>query len=157
MGKYVESGDVRYDAYLRDDTQEVARAYGREVAQNTITLENVANDMLHGRKSDRTRKLVRDALRRESAEDAARLVEDELQERAYEGFNLVVADRNAAILLEWDGLLAVRNFDPGVHVVVNVGADDGRRRGELPVRRRAALRDRVPSGRKPSLNDSRDE
>jgi uncharacterized protein with NRDE domain len=94
--------------------------------------------------------LVRDALRRESAEDAARLVEDELQERAYEGFNLVVADRNAAILLEWDGLLAVRNFDPGVHVVVNVGADDdffipdarpevGRQQAENARRLRAAL------------------
>ncbi|MFC6938596.1 thioredoxin family protein [Salinirubellus sp. GCM10025818] len=28
MQEYVESGDVQYDAYLRDDTQEVARAYG---------------------------------------------------------------------------------------------------------------------------------
>jgi uncharacterized membrane protein YheB (UPF0754 family) len=41
---------------------EVARAYGREVAQNTITLENVADDMLHGRKSDRTRRMLRDVL-----------------------------------------------------------------------------------------------
>jgi len=44
---------------------EVARAYGREVAQNTITLENVARDMLHGRKSDRTRRMLRDLLRPE--------------------------------------------------------------------------------------------
>ena len=28
MVEYVESGEVGYDAYLRDDTQEVARAYG---------------------------------------------------------------------------------------------------------------------------------
>ncbi|WP_459193983.1 NRDE family protein [Halosimplex sp. J119] len=68
--------------------------------------------------------LVRDALRQPSAEDAARLVERELDERAYDGFNLVLADANAALLVEWDGdSRRVRNFDPGVHVVVNVGAD----------------------------------
>jgi uncharacterized membrane protein YheB (UPF0754 family) len=44
---------------------EVALAYGREVAENTITLENIAEDMLHGRKSDRTRRMLRDMLRPE--------------------------------------------------------------------------------------------
>ena len=44
---------------------EVARAYGREVAQTTITLENIANDLLHGRKSDRTRRMLREILRPE--------------------------------------------------------------------------------------------
>lgn len=68
--------------------------------------------------------LVGDALERDSAEEAARFVERELRERDYEGFNLVLADRNAALLLEWDGHLRVRNFDPGVHIVVNIGADD---------------------------------
>ena len=67
--------------------------------------------------------LVRDALRQPSAEEAARLVERELDERTYAGFNLVLADASAAIYLEWDGQLGVRNFRPGVHVVVNVGAD----------------------------------
>lgn len=67
--------------------------------------------------------LVRDALRQPSAEEAARLVERELDERAYAGFNLVLADASAAIYLEWEGQLGVRNFPPGVHVVVNVGAD----------------------------------
>ncbi|QCJ47756.1 MULTISPECIES: NRDE family protein [Haloprofundus] len=75
--------------------------------------------------ADRSRGLlVRDALRQESAEDAARLVERELDERSYDGFNLVVADATAAVLFEWDGRLRVSQFDPGVHVVVNVGADD---------------------------------
>ena len=74
--------------------------------------------------ADRSRGLlVRDALRQSSAEDAARLVERELDDRTYEGFNLVVADPNAALYLEYDGHLAVRNLEPGVHVVVNVGAD----------------------------------
>ncbi|MFB6073816.1 MAG: NRDE family protein [Haloarculaceae archaeon] len=67
--------------------------------------------------------LVRDALGHESAEDAARAVERAVREHEYAGFNLVVADADAAVYLEWDGLLAVRTLEPGVHVVVNVGAD----------------------------------
>lgn len=73
---------------------------------------------------DRSRGLlVRDALRHETAEDAARFVEREAEDHEFDGFNLVVADERAAVLLEWGGRLSVRNFDPGVHVVVNVGAD----------------------------------
>ncbi len=73
---------------------------------------------------DRSRGLlVREALRHRSAEDAARFVEREAQEHDYAGFNLVVADEVAAVYLEYDGALSVRNFQPGVHVVVNVGAD----------------------------------
>jgi uncharacterized protein with NRDE domain len=67
--------------------------------------------------------LVRDALRHRTAEDAIRDVERELDERSYDGFNLLAADANAAVLVEWDGRRRVRNLDPGVHVVVNVGAD----------------------------------
>ncbi|ADJ14961.1 NRDE family protein [Halalkalicoccus jeotgali] len=67
--------------------------------------------------------LVGEALERESAEDAARFVEHSVREFEYDGFNLALIDANAAILLEWNGGLRVRNFDPGVHVVVNVGAD----------------------------------
>jgi uncharacterized protein with NRDE domain len=68
--------------------------------------------------------LVRDALREPSAEAAVRLVEDAVEADEYSGFNLVLADAAAAFLLEWDGRLRVRRFDPGVHVVVNVGASD---------------------------------
>jgi len=67
--------------------------------------------------------LVRDALDHETAEEATRYVERTVEEFEYEGFNLVVADDAAAILLEWDGSLRVRTLTPGVHVVVNVGAD----------------------------------
>ena len=75
--------------------------------------------------ADRSRGLlVRDALGQSSAEAAARLVERELDDRSYDGFNLVLADPSAALYVEWDGSRrSVRNFDPGVHVVVNVGAD----------------------------------
>ncbi|QSG06532.1 NRDE family protein [Halapricum desulfuricans] len=75
-------------------------------------------------RGDRSRGLlVRDALGQESAEDAVRYVERELDARGYEPFNLVVADRTAALLVEYDGNVAVRNFDPGVHAVANTGAD----------------------------------
>jgi uncharacterized protein with NRDE domain len=65
--------------------------------------------------------LVRDALEAESAEDAARLTERVVEDDEYEGFNLVVADENAALLLEWDGQLRVRNLSPAIHVVMNTG------------------------------------
>ena len=68
-------------------------------------------------------RLVRDALGQETAEDAARLIENAVTAHEYQGFNLVVADESAAIYAEWDGQLAIENFEPGVHVVVNVGAD----------------------------------
>jgi uncharacterized protein with NRDE domain len=73
---------------------------------------------------DRSRGLlVRDALGAGTAEDAARLVERAVDADEYQGFNLVVADESAAVSLEWDGQLAVRTLEPGVHVVVNVGVD----------------------------------
>ncbi len=74
---------------------------------------------------DRSRGLlVRDALRQPDAETAARTIERTVGDHEYDGFNLVVASANAAFLFEWDGRLSVRQFDPGVHVVVNVGASD---------------------------------
>ena len=66
--------------------------------------------------------LVREALRRQGADDAARLVERDVEPGRYAGFNLVVADADAAVELAWDGRLSVRHLRPGVHVVVNVGS-----------------------------------
>jgi len=68
-------------------------------------------------------RLVADALAASSAEAAARVVEDAVADASYAGFNLVLADERAAVYCEWDGRLRVRNWRPGVHVVVNVGAD----------------------------------
>jgi uncharacterized protein with NRDE domain len=85
----------------------------------------ITNRWVTGLESERSRGLlVRDALERESAEAALDLVEAAVADHEYEGFNLVVADAEAAYLLEWDGHLHVREYDPGVHVVVNVGTDD---------------------------------
>jgi len=73
---------------------------------------------------DRSRGLLAaDGLTAASAAGAARLLERGLQERSYAGCNLVVADPDAAHLLEWDGRLSRRPLEPGIHVVVNVGAD----------------------------------
>ncbi|UPV73815.1 NRDE family protein [Halorussus limi] len=74
--------------------------------------------------------LVRDALARESASAADAFVQSELADRRYAGFNLVVADREQARLLEWDGVLRTTNFDPGVHVVVNEGYDEAATKAE---------------------------
>lgn len=74
--------------------------------------------------ADRSRGLlVRDALAHESAEAAVRHVEGELDERTYDGFNLAVVDATAALLVEWDGSRRIQNLEPGIHVVVNVGAN----------------------------------
>lgn len=67
--------------------------------------------------------LVRDALGYETAEAAVRFVERELDSREYEGFHLLAADSRAALLVEFDGRRRVQPLDPGVHVIVNVGAD----------------------------------
>ncbi|WP_135830565.1 NRDE family protein [Halorussus halobius] len=67
--------------------------------------------------------LVRDALDRASAAEAGSFVRNELGDRSYAGFNLVVADASEAALFEWDGVLRTTHFEPGVHVVVEAGSD----------------------------------
>jgi hypothetical protein len=90
------------------------------------------------REGDRSRGLlVRDCLTAPSAEAAVRAVERELDERAYDGFNLVLADERAGFLLAYDGGLSVTRLDPGVHVVGNVGGVvNGTERFAVPERRR---------------------
>ena len=84
----------------------------------------ITNRWIEGVTGDRSRGLlVRDALRAGDAETAARRVERAVERDTYAGFNLLVADAAAAILLEYDGQLAVRTLDPGVHVLGNVGID----------------------------------
>lgn len=68
--------------------------------------------------------LVRGALAHESATDALAYVRDELANRHYAGFNLVIADDQDATVIEWDGTLHSHDLEPGIHVVVNAGFDD---------------------------------
>ena len=68
-------------------------------------------------------KLVADCLGCRSASEAVDHVRQSTFQHSYAGFNLVIADADRAVLVEWDGELSVTDFEPGVHVVVNVGAD----------------------------------
>lgn len=84
----------------------------------------LTNRWVEGLAGERSRGLlVRDCLRAASAEAAARHVEDAVADHEYDGFNLLVADADAAILLAWDGHLAPTTLEPGVHVLGNVGLD----------------------------------
>jgi len=101
------------------------------------------------REGDRSRGLlVRDCLEADSAEDAVRAVERDLETRSYDGFNLVLADAAAAFCLSYDGGLAITRLDPGVHVVGNVGGVvNGTERFAIPDRRREFGAERADSAR----------
>lgn len=68
--------------------------------------------------------LVADMLRADSASEGAAIVANAVDRDEYDGFQLVVADASAAYCLRWDGTLSRTEFEPGVHVVVNVAIDD---------------------------------
>jgi uncharacterized protein with NRDE domain len=79
---------------------------------------------------DRSRGLlVNDALEAPSAADALDRVEAELDDREYAPFHLLLADANDCTLVanrgdETGSGYRTDTFDPGVHVVVNVGTVD---------------------------------
>ena len=101
--------------------------------------------------------LVRDALGERSAEDAARLVERAVDADEYQGFNLVVADATAAVYCQWDGQLSTTNLDPGIHVVVNVGANGAYRIPSFrqePAERQAESADRLARDLQPDPGES---
>ena len=68
--------------------------------------------------------LVLDALAGTNAVDAATVVERACRRDEYDGFYLVLVDETAAILYGYDGELARRDLEPGLHVVSNVGPTD---------------------------------
>lgn len=101
-----------------------AEAGGTWIGYNDAGLfVGITNRPTEGTPAERSRGLlVADALREPDARAAGSLVERAVEARAYDGFNLVVADAEAAFLIEWDGDLRTRRLRPGVHVVVNNGA-----------------------------------
>nr|WP_193570094.1 NRDE family protein [Halorussus sp. JP-T4] len=126
------SSGTRSDGVLDDAPTVIAprdeRAGGTWIGYNDAGLFVGVTNRRADIEGERSRGLlVRDALAKESASDAVAHVEAELAERDYAGFNLVVADADRAVLLEWDGVLRTTALDPGVHVVVNEGYD-----GEAP-------------------------
>lgn len=101
------------------------KAGGTWIGYNDEGLFVAVTNRQSDRQGERSRGLlVRDALARPSAEAAAAFVRDELADREYAGFNLVIADDEEAGLLEWDGILRTTHFDPGIHVVVNEGYNE---------------------------------
>lgn len=89
-----------------------------------LTNRWVDGDLSGSGSGDRSRGLlVRDALDQRSASDACRVVERALDADEYDGFNLLVADENSAILIEYDGGPTVHTLLPGIHVIMNVGYD----------------------------------
>lgn len=55
MREFVDEGKIEYDAYLRDDTQEVAEAYGATCTPDPFLFENdggVFRLYYHGRLDD---------------------------------------------------------------------------------------------------------
>lgn len=67
--------------------------------------------------------LVTDVLGAESVDSGVDIVEKALEQHPYAGFNMLLVDRSAATFLEYDGTLRRHALDPGVHVLVNTGAD----------------------------------
>ncbi|QSW98799.1 NRDE family protein [Haloterrigena alkaliphila] len=68
--------------------------------------------------------LVADVLEAESAAEAGSILADAVATDEYDGFYLVLADASEASCYLWDGDLERVDFDPGVHVVVNVAVDE---------------------------------
>jgi uncharacterized protein with NRDE domain len=102
------------------------RAGGTWIGANDHGVFAALTNRWAGVDGDRSRGLlVDDALGAASAEDAGRTVERSVEEASHGGFNLVVADDEAALAYEYDGTLSVSTLAPGVHVVVNVGVDGG--------------------------------
>jgi len=100
------------------------RAGGTWIGYNEAGLFVGITNRWVDRAGDRSRgQLVADCLGCASASAAVETVRKAVVDEAYAGFNLVVADADRATLLEWDGDLSGTELDPGVHVVVNVGAD----------------------------------
>jgi uncharacterized protein with NRDE domain len=101
-----------------------ARAGGTWIGYNEAGLFVGITNRWVDRAGERSRgQLVADCLGSASADAAIDAVDHAVAADSYAGFNLVVADADRAALLEWDGELGVTDFEPGVHVVVNVGAD----------------------------------
>lgn len=65
--------------------------------------------------------LVSDALDRSSARAAREFVVGEVADREYGPFHLLLADRDSAFLLSWDGMFESHELPPGLYVIRNVG------------------------------------
>jgi len=94
------------------------------------------------------------------ASEAIAIVQAAVDANDYEGFNVVVADPEEAHLLEYDGTRTSRRLDPGVHVLINTGADGSYTIPDSSseiAKRQAENADRVREVLSPKLDETADE
>jgi uncharacterized protein with NRDE domain len=114
----VREGDPRIVAPRDEDAGGTWLGYNENGVLVGITNRWVDGD------GDRSRGLlVEDALSEPTARKAIDHVEAELDAREYTPFHLLAADTDDCLLVEWGDGHQVTEFDPGVHIVVNVGFD----------------------------------
>jgi hypothetical protein len=68
--------------------------------------------------------LVRELLTCPTARIAEERATSELDSGQYQGCNLVCADRERVVVLEWGDFLRVRQLPPGLHLLANRDVDD---------------------------------
>jgi uncharacterized protein with NRDE domain len=106
------------------------RAGGTWIGYNEHGVFAAITNRWEAGEGDRSRGLlVNDALAEPSADDALARVEAELDAREYAPFHLLLADSEDCLFVanrgeETGGGYVTESFDPGVHVIVNVGTAD---------------------------------
>ena len=138
-----------------------SRAGGTWIGYNEAGVLVAITNRWVDREGDRSRgQLVADCLAYASTTAAVEHVRQALEADRYAGFNLVVADPDRAVLLEFDGTLSTSELEPGVHVVVNVGANGSYvEPADRPAvgRKQAANADRLRTTLEPAAGESADE
>ena len=68
--------------------------------------------------------LVTDTLEAETAASAQEAARAAIHATDYAGFTLLIADATDGFVTRWDGQVAARSLEPGLHVIVNNGMND---------------------------------
>jgi uncharacterized membrane protein YheB (UPF0754 family) len=99
----IEIGPYTIQGLFIKRQDEAAAAYAELVADEILTVERVAENMLHGSKSDRTRKMIRDSLRPavdEAVGTVAPLVRVTTGDREYEAMRERLASESIDVAFE---------------------------------------------------------
>ncbi|RXK47333.1 DUF445 domain-containing protein [Halorientalis pallida] len=99
----VEIGPFTLQGLFIQRQEEVAERYGEIVAEEIITVENVAQNLLYGKRSDRTRRMIEEAIRPsldEALGMAAPVVRVATGDRRYEEIRDALATEGVEFALE---------------------------------------------------------
>ncbi|AQL43175.1 hypothetical protein BV210_10800 [Halorientalis sp. IM1011] len=99
----IEIGPFTLQGLFIQRQEEVAERYGQIVAEEIITVENVAQNLLYGKRSDRTRRLIEEAIRPtldEALGMAAPVVRVATGDRRYEEIRDALATEGVEYTLE---------------------------------------------------------